>query len=107
MTNNAVGLLLNYCLELPDPPPGRRRGLGFDAWNGLGIVRTGRRSRLLSMGFKEERLLHWTWVLPEGAEGNGDPMSAKTGRHAVMFSFCAGDWESGGREHVQQMIDRQ
>ena len=114
VTNNAVGLLLNYCLELPDPPPGRRRGLGFRRVEWAGHAEN--RSSLMvakRMGFKEECLLHWTWVLPEGAEGNGDPirdgdpMSTKPGRHTVMFSFCADDWESGGREHVQQMIDRQ
>ena len=114
VTSNAVGLLLNYCLELPDPPPGRPRGLGFRrvAWAG----RPEDRSSLMvakRMGFKEECLLRWTWVLPEGAEGNGipirdgDPMSQRPGRHSVMFSLCADDWESGGREHVQQMIDRQ
>jgi RimJ/RimL family protein N-acetyltransferase len=114
VTDNAVGLLLYYCLELPDPLPGRRRGLGFRrvGWAG----QTENQSSLMvakRMGFQEEFLSRWTWVLPEGAEGNGiplrdgDPMSTRPGRHSVMFSFCVDDWESGGREHVQQMIDRQ
>ncbi|SRR6266478_1445584 len=114
VTNNAVGLLLNYCLELPDPQPGRRCGLGFRRveWSG----HTENQSSITvakRMGFKEECLMRWTWVLLEGAEGNGiplrdgDPMSARSGRHSVMFSLCADDWESGGREHVKQMIDRE
>jgi RimJ/RimL family protein N-acetyltransferase len=114
VTNNAVGLLLNYCLELPNPPPGRRRGLGFRRveWTG----HTENQSSLTvakRLGFKEECLLRWTWVLPKGMEGNGiplrdgDPMSSNPGRHTVVFSFCADDWENGGREHVQQLIDCQ
>jgi RimJ/RimL family protein N-acetyltransferase len=114
VTDNAVGLLLNYCLELPNPPPGHRRGLGLRRVEWAG--HTENRSSITvakRMGFKEECLLRWAWVLPEGAEGNGiplrdgDPMSTRPGRHSVMFSLCADDWESGGREHVQQMIDRE
>ena len=114
VADNAVGLLLNYCLELPDPPPGCRPGLGFRRveWGGHAENRS---SLTVSkrMGFKEECVSRWTWVLLERAEGNGipirdgDPMSTRPGRHTIVFSFCADDWESGGREHVQEMIDRQ
>ncbi len=114
VTNSAVGLLLNYCLELSNPPPGRPRGLGFRRvqW----VTHTANQPSLKvarRMGFKEEGVLRWTWVLPEGAEGNeiplrdGDPLSPRPGRHNTVLSFCADDWESGGREHVQHMIDHQ
>jgi len=65
------------------------------------------------MGFKEEGVLRWMWVLPEGMEGNGiparkgDPEGSKAGQHNVTSSLCADDWENGGREHVQRLIDRQ
>ncbi|KAF8490170.1 acyl-CoA N-acyltransferase [Russula emetica] len=114
VTNNAIGLLLNYCLELPEPPSGRPRGLGFrrvqwmsHAANQPSLAAAKR------IGFKEEGAMRWTFVMSEGAEGNGiplrdgDPLSLRPGRHSAIFSFCADDWESGGREHVQQMIDRQ
>lgn len=113
VTDNAVGLLLNYCLELPEPPPGRRPGLGFRRVEWAG--QTENRPSITAakrMGFKEECVSRWTWVLPEGAEGNGiptrdgDPMKTRPGRHSVIFSFCADYWESGGRERVQERIDR-
>jgi RimJ/RimL family protein N-acetyltransferase len=113
VTSNAVGLVLNYCLELPSAPAGRR-GLGFRRvqWTS----HTGNQPSVAAakrMGFKEEGVSRWMWVLPEGAEGNGislrdgDPLSSRPGRHNMAFSFCADDWESGGREHVQRLIDRQ
>ena len=114
VTDNTVGLLLKYCLELPDPPPGCRRGLGFRRVEWAGHAENQPSTTVPKrMGFKEECLSRWTWVLPEGAEGNGiplrdgDPMSTRPGRHSIIFSFCGDDWESGGREHVQEMIDRQ
>jgi hypothetical protein len=63
------------------------------------------------MGFKEEGVMRWTSVILEGMEGNmialrnGDPKSTRPGRHSVMLSLCADDWESGGREHVQHLIN--
>jgi RimJ/RimL family protein N-acetyltransferase len=111
VTNNAVGLLLNYCLELPSsatPGLGSRRVQWTAHTENPASVAVAKRMR-----FKEECVMRWTWVLPEGAEGNGiplrdgDPMSPRPGRHSVVFSICADDWESGGREHVQRMIDRQ
>ena len=63
------------------------------------------------MGSKEEGVLRWSYVISEGLEGNGitlrdgDPESPKPGRNSLVFSLCADDWESGGRVHVQRMIN--
>jgi RimJ/RimL family protein N-acetyltransferase len=111
VTTNAVGLLLRYCLELPSAS--HRPGLGFRRvqWTAHAANRASQ-GAAQRMGFKEEGVLRWTWVIPEGKEGNmialrdGDPKSTRPGRHSVMFSLCADDWESGGREHVQSLIDR-
>lgn len=115
VTSNAVGILLQYTLELPSPDPARgaRRGLGFrrvqwtaDAANKPSHAVARR------MGLKEEGVLRWTWTLQEGAESRGlplragDPLSARPGRHSVLFALCADDWEDGGREHVQGLIER-
>lgn len=114
VTSNAIGLLLNYCLEVPDPSPGRPRGLGLRRVQWTAHTANGpSHAAAKRMGFKEEGVMRWTWVMPEGAEGNGiplrdgDPFNSRLGRHNAVFSFCADDWESGGREHVQKMIDRQ
>jgi hypothetical protein len=64
------------------------------------------------MGFKEECMVRWMWVIPECYERNRillrdeDLESPKPGQHSVMFSLCANDWENRGREYVQCMIDR-
>ena len=112
VTSNAVGLILNYCLELPSAPP-ERRGLGFRRvqWsahpeNQPSIALAKR------MGFKEEGLLRWTWVVPQVVEGNGiplrdgDPKSPNPGRHSIVLSLCVDDWENGAKELVRRMIDR-
>ena len=112
VTSNAVGLVLNYCLELPSAPP-ERRGLGFRRvqWSAhpenqpsLALAKR--------MGFKEEGLMRWTWVVPQVVESNGiplrdgDPKSPSLGRHSAVLSLCVDDWENGGRELVRHMIDR-
>ncbi|KAI9433153.1 acyl-CoA N-acyltransferase [Lactarius indigo] len=117
VTTNAIGIMLHYALELPSPSPGPgrsiRRGLGFRRvqWTAHSANKPSH-AAATRMGLKEEGVLRWTWVLYGGAEGNGipirtgDPLSPRPGRHSVLFALCADDWENGGREHVQQLIDR-
>jgi len=111
VTSNAIGLLLQYCLELPGDP--QRPGLGMRRvkWT----AHTDNRPSHVAakrMGFREEGVQRWAYVIPEDMEGHGialrdgDPESPKPGRHSLVFSLCGDDWESGGREHVQRMIDR-
>jgi len=112
VATNAVGLVLRYCLEPPSAPQTPGLGLRRVQWMGhtenQPSCTTPKR-----MGFKEEGVFRWTWVLLEGMEGNGipvrkgDPKGSRLGRHSVAFSLCADDWENGGREHVQRLIDRQ
>jgi RimJ/RimL family protein N-acetyltransferase len=111
VATNAIGLLMRYCLELPSAP--QRPGLGLRRVQWIAhTANWASQAAAQRMGFKEEGVLRWMWVLPEGKEGNGialrdgDPESPRPGRHSVMLSLCADDWESGGREHVQCLIDR-
>jgi len=111
VTSNAVGILLQYCLELPSNP--HRPGLGLRRvqWTAHTDNRPSH-AAAERMGFKEEGVLRWAYVIPEGMNGNGlalrdgDPLSPKPGRDSLVFSLCADGWESGNREHVQRMIDR-
>ena len=111
VTSNAIGLLLRYCLELPGDL--QRPGLGFRRVQWTAHTENGAsQAAARRMGFKEEGVRRWSWVIAEGMEGNGialrdgDPESPKPGRHSVLLSLCGDDWESGGREHVERMIER-
>ncbi|KAH9954594.1 acyl-CoA N-acyltransferase [Russula dissimulans] len=111
VTSNAIGLVLHYCFELPSAP--QRPGLGFQRvqWathtDNEASLRAAKR-----MGFGEEGTIRWCWVIREVHEGNGitlkegDPKSPRAGRNSALLSLCADDWEDGGREHVQGLIDR-
>ncbi|KAN0132206.1 Acyl-CoA N-acyltransferase [Lactarius tabidus] len=112
VTSNAVGILLRYALELPDPDTGRG-GLGFRRvqWSAHAANEPSH-AVARRMGMKEECVVRWALVMPEGAEGNGievrdgDPMSGRAGRHSIVFSLCADEWENGGREQVVGVINR-
>ncbi|KAI0041556.1 acyl-CoA N-acyltransferase [Auriscalpium vulgare] len=106
---NAVGLILNYCLELPTAsPPGL--GLRRVQWTANPInapsVRAAQR-----LGLKMEGTMRWAMVLPDGKEGkqprDGDPAGRKPGRDSVLLAICADDWEAGARAEVRQRIDRE
>ncbi|KAH9027377.1 hypothetical protein EDB85DRAFT_2134030 [Lactarius pseudohatsudake] len=107
VTSNAIGIMLQYTFELPEPGSGVRRGLGFRR-----VQWTAHSANKPSSAAATQGVLHWTWVLHEGAEGHGiplrvgDPLSPRPGRHSVLFALCADDWENGGREHVQRLINR-
>ena len=107
VASNAVGLLLNYGPRTAKQHNARavaQAGLPARVVDGKPAVTLAKR-----MGFEEEYLMCWTWVLLEGRRGEWerDPLTPRTSRHSVMFSFCVDDWESEGREYVQRMIDRQ
>jgi len=112
VTSNAVGILLRYALELPSPDTGRG-GLGFRRvqWT----AHTGNKpshATARRMGLKEECVIRWSHVMFEGAESyglalrKGDPLSERPGRHIVVLSLCADEWEDGGREHVEREMKR-
>ena len=109
VTSNAVGLLLRYCLEIP-------------AKGGLGLRRVQWKANPLNkasiktatrMGFKEEGVLRWFFPLhDEKKVGHGrplrevDPLPNKPGRDSALLAITCEDWEAGGRESVQALVDR-
>jgi len=116
VTSNAIGLLLQYALDLPDASAdGSRGGLGLrrvqwqaDSANTASIRAAER------MGFRMEGLLRWDRVLRAGKEngkvGNGRscPLGEEgdIGRDSVILSLCWDDWEGGAREKVISVMER-
>ncbi|KAJ7227183.1 acyl-CoA N-acyltransferase [Mycena pura] len=105
VTSNAVAILLRYCLNVP-----AHGGLGFRRvqWTAhpanVASIKTAER-----MGMKREGVLRWTWVLPLGVEGMQVPpeRGQGAGRDSVLLAAYWDDWENGGREHVDKIVDRQ
>jgi RimJ/RimL family protein N-acetyltransferase len=116
VTSNATGILLRYCLATPGPSPDARHpGLGLrrvqwhaNARNAPSVKAAQR------LGFTMEAQLRWLRVLPDDVKsaGNGkairagDPAPERVSRDDALLSVCADDWEDGGRELVQRLIDR-
>ncbi|KAF8206482.1 acyl-CoA N-acyltransferase [Mycena galopus ATCC 62051] len=104
VNTNAVGILLRYCLGLPE-----QGGLGFrrvewtaDTANAASVKAAER------MGMTREATLRWSKVLPKGREGNkaGPGRGEALGRDSALLAVCWDDWENGVKEHVAKQIDR-
>jgi len=111
VSTNAVGVLMNYLLDLPmATPPGL--GLRRVSWNANpGNLQSARLAE--KMGLKFEGILKWHWVMEEEladygrpCEREGDPFSGNPGRDTRVLAIGWDDWESGGRETVQRLIAR-
>jgi RimJ/RimL family protein N-acetyltransferase len=111
VTSNAVGLLLQYALE---PPSNGGLGLRRVQWQtnsgNSASARTAER-----MGFKMEGILRWDRVYYDGKTkgkvSNGREMPRwgnqdDLGRDTLLLSLCWDDWEQGGREKVQTIMER-
>jgi RimJ/RimL family protein N-acetyltransferase len=107
VTSNAIGLLMQYCLQMPSATP-----------PGLGLRRVEWRANILNkpsiaaaerMGMRFEGVLRWNWVLPEGKDGktprSNDPVKG-VGRDSAVLAICWEDWENGGKEHVEAVMTR-
>lgn len=104
-----VGLLLEYCLELPE-----NGGLGLrrvqwqaNAQNAISIRLAQR------LGFQYEGVRRWERVIPaattkpntaERLPREGDPRRVDYGRHTAVLGSCWDDWEDGGREKVRELM---
>lgn len=107
MTSNAVGILLKYTLELPSRMKGAL-GLRRVQWT-ANPANAKSVSAAKRMGMKEEGIMRWYLVLAEGKEGDapreGDPRQGYDGRASTLLAMCCEDWENGGRDLVQQLVE--
>ncbi|CAE6335302.1 putative protein YIR042C OS=Saccharomyces cerevisiae (strain ATCC 204508 / S288c) GN=YIR042C PE=4 SV=1 [Rhizoctonia solani AG-1 IB] len=106
VNTHAVGLLMQYALNRPSE-------------GGLGLRRCqwqAHASNLPSpkaaerLGFKPEGILRWNRALPAERESSApfraDDSLGVPGRHTAMLAICWDDWENGGKEHLQRLMDR-
>lgn len=111
VTSNAIGLLLQYALE-----PRSSAGLGLRRvqWQ-CNSVNVASRRAAARMGFRLEGILRWDRVFangrPQGKQSNGrdlppDADADDLGRDTAIYSLCWDDWEQGGRDAVQAIMDR-
>ncbi|KAG2749824.1 GNAT family acetyltransferase [Suillus brevipes Sb2] len=113
VNSNAVGLLLQYALEVPS-----QGGLGLRRvqWQCSSVnapsIRAAER-----LGFTKEGILKWHRVFQGGKDRSkvhsgrefprGSLGEQDYGRDTVVLSHCWDDWEQGGREKIQAIMDRQ
>jgi len=121
VTTNAIGLLLQYALDLPvDGGLGLRRVRWQCNSANIASARVAER-----IGFRYEALLKWDRIMHGGwktgkagnnrtmPRGCGEPGKVEPdkveemGRDTIMLSICWDDWEDGGREKVKNLIERQ
>lgn len=109
ITSNMVGLLLQYCLDVPE-----HGGLGLrrvqwqaNAQNEASV------KTALRMGFQHEGVKRWERVIPasiwkpntvEKLPREGDPRRTDPGRHTVVLGLCWDEWEDGTREKVRELM---
>ncbi|KAF7312271.1 N-acetyltransferase domain-containing protein [Mycena indigotica] len=104
VASNAIGLVMRYCLNLPSDG-----GLGFRRvqWT-ANEENTASLRAAERMGMKVEGVMRWNWVLPPGREGKqvSNGRGAGLGRHSVLLAVCWDDWENGGKELVDKIVER-
>ncbi|VDC02820.1 unnamed protein product [Peniophora sp. CBMAI 1063] len=107
--SSAIGLLLRYCLEIPS-----KGGLGLRRvqWTTSPLNKASIRTAT-RMGFKQEAVLRWSFPLQDEKKvghgrplREGDPLPHNPGRDSALLAVTCEEWEDGGRESVQALMDR-
>ncbi|CAE6425525.1 unnamed protein product [Rhizoctonia solani] len=106
VSTHAIGLLIQYALDRSSEGGlGLRRCQWQAHASNLPSARAAER-----LGFKPEGILRWHRPLPAERESSApfraDDSLGVPSRHTAVFSICWDDWESGGKEHLQRLMDR-
>ena len=109
LTSNMVGLLLQYCLEVPEDG-----GLGLRRVQWQANAQNEASVKVaLRMGFHHEGVKRWGRVIlaskgkPNTVERlprEGDPRRTDLGCHVAVLGLCWDDWEDGTREKVRELM---
>ncbi|KEP48753.1 putative GNAT family acetyltransferase [Rhizoctonia solani 123E] len=106
VNTHAVGLLMQYALNRPS-----QGGLGLRRcqWQAhASNIPSARAAERL--GFKLEGVIRWQRPLPAERESSApfraDDSLGLPGRHTAMLTICWDDWENGGKDHLQRLMDR-
>lgn len=109
LVTNMVGLLLEFCLELPE-----NGGLGLRRLQWQTNAQNAASAKVaLRLGFIHEGVKRWDLVIPasetkqntvERLPREGDPRRADFGRHTALLGLCWDDWEGGVRERVRELM---
>jgi len=109
LATNMVGLLLEYCLEVPE-----KGGLGLRRVQWRANAQNTASIRLaLRLGFIHEGVKRWERIVPAAATKSntagrlpreGDPRRADYGRHTAVLGLCWDDWEDGARGKVGELM---
>ena len=101
VTTHAIGVLLQWLFD-----DVRLRRIQWQADE----VNKKSQNAAMRMGFRLEMVKRWDRALPPGKEGSkpreGDPKPDWVGRHSAVLAICWDDWEGGGKEVVQRLMDR-
>ncbi|KAG1769083.1 acyl-CoA N-acyltransferase [Suillus placidus] len=108
VTTNAIGLLLQYALDLPPHGLGLRRV----QWK-ANRLNTRSIDAVQKLGFKLEAVLRWDRIFVGSKasatngvkERVGDPRPGTVGTDTALLALCWDDWESE-RARVLELMDR-
>jgi len=108
VTTNAIGLLLQYALDLPPHGLGLRRVQWAANKLNTKSIRT-----VQKLGFKLEAVLRWERIFAGSKtsaangvkEREGDPRPGTVGTDTALLALCWDDWESE-RARVLEAMDR-
>jgi RimJ/RimL family protein N-acetyltransferase len=105
---HGIGLIFNYCLELPPLGLGLRRV----QWTTDSVHNDKSVDAALRMGAKKEGVMRWAYhitsktVIDKGHPPRENDPNRGGSTDSTLLAICCDDWEQGGRERVRAEMTR-